>query len=82
MKLYKKIIASIIFVLLTFPQKVFAEAYLEGDLPEENSSFLDGIDSQMLMANWYKIIIILVISLCVIGLVVSNIIWFRKNRNK
>lgn len=82
MKKLKSLFAYALFIVLLFPQKVFAEAYLEGDEVEESKSFLDGLDSDIIMANWYKYVIIAVVILCVIGLIVSNIIWYVKKRNK
>ena len=64
-----------------FFQTVFAEAYLEGDEAANAKSFFDGIDSSLIMANWYKIVLIIVGILCVIGLIVSNVRWYLKKRN-
>lgn len=81
MKKIKYFFCMIIFAVFSFTQKVFAEAYLEGEL-EEGKSFFEKIDSSLIMANWYKIVIIAVAILSVLGLVISNIVWYIKKRNK
>lgn len=79
----KKIILSICFIFMSLFDKVFATAYLEDDGGLGNkSSFFDNIDSDLIMANWYKFVLIIVAVLCVIGLIVSNVMWFIKKRNK
>lgn len=40
-------------------------------------SVFDGINSEMLMGNWYKIVLIVVAAGCVAGLIYSNI---KKNK--
>lgn len=81
MKKLKYFFYMIIFSVVSFSQKVFAEAYLEGE-NEKGKSLLENIDSSLIMANWYKIIIIAVAILCVLGLIISNIVWYIKKRNK
>jgi hypothetical protein len=84
MKAIKKILFGIVAVIFMISQNVFAAtAHLEGETEEETKSFLDGLDSATIMANWYKIIIIAVCVLCVIGIITSNIIWLVKiKKNK
>lgn len=45
-------------------------AHLEG----EESSVLDGLNSDMIIANWYKIVLVAVAIGCVVGLIYSNFI--------
>ena len=83
MKRIKSFFLMIIMFLNFLPYRVFAEAYLEGDEQLEDSGFFDGIDSNALMANWYKIVLVVVAVLCIIGLIACNISWYKKNkRNK
>ena len=82
MNKFKYIFYLIVFAVFPFSQKVFAEAYLEGEELEKSKSILENIDSALIMANWYKIVIIVVAILCVLGLVTSNIVWYIKKRNK
>ncbi len=83
MKNLKKLVISIFVFLNIISCTVLAEAYLEGDEALEGSGFLDGLDSTLIMANWYKIVLIIVAVLCFCGLLTSNIIWYKKNkRNK
>ncbi len=51
-------------------------ARLEGETTAAPSVF-DGINSEMLMGNWYKIVLIVVAAGCVAGLIYSNI---KKNK--
>lgn len=79
----KRAFLCIFMIFVNLFDKVFAVAYLEGDEAlNESKSFLDGLDSNMIMANWYKIVLIVVGVLCVIGLIVGNVKWFRNRRNK
>lgn len=78
----KKYFVFCLFVISSVFEKVFAEAYLEGDEFAKGKSILDSLDSSLLMSNWYKIVFIIVGLLCIIGLIVGNIRWFLKKRNK
>ncbi len=82
MKKLKYFFCMIVFAVILITQKVFAEAYLEGDEFEKGKSFLENLDSTLIMANWYKIVIIAVAILCVSGIIISNIVWYIKKRNK
>ena len=77
----KKYFAFCFLIISGVFEKVFAEAYLEGEY-DKGKSFLDGLDSSVLMANWYKIVFTIVGILCIIGLIVGNIRWFINKRNK
>ena len=83
MKVVFRVIRFCAIYLILNLGNVFATAHLEGEETEKKPSIFDKIDSDLLMANWYKIVLIGVSVLCVIGLIVSNIIWIKKNkRNK
>lgn len=79
MKKFIAVISSALAGLTALSVSVFAAepyAYFEGD-DQTPSGFLDkllaGLDAKMLMGNWYKIIIGMVIAACVIGILVTNI---------
>ena len=79
----KKTFFCLLLIITNLFDKVFAVAYLEGDEKlGESKSFLDGLDSNIIMANWYKIVLLVVGVLCIVGLIISNIKWYRKKRNK
>ncbi len=82
MKKLSRIFYSIIFFTMLLSDKVFADsAYLEGELTPEPTSALDNFDARVLMASWYKIILIVVAVLCCVGFIVSNLIWVSKKRS-
>lgn len=47
-------------------------AHLEGE--ETSSGVLDGLNSDIIIANWYKIVLVAVAIGCVAGLIYSNFI--------
>lgn len=80
MKRINKFFIFINMILMLITHNVFAaSAYLEGEEIEQGTSFLDNFDAALLMANWYKIILIAVAIVCCAGFIVSNV---RKNFNK
>lgn len=81
MKPFNKAIISFLLFINSISCTAFAQAYLEGDETFESSGFLDGLDASLIMANWYKIVLIIVAVLCVIGLITSNVIWYKKNKS-
>ncbi len=61
-----------------FSIKVFAAtAHLEGEKTAA-PSVLDGIDASFLMANWYKLVLVLVAAGCLAGFIISNLHHYRK----
>ena len=75
MKLLNKIVLAFTVVFIGISDKVFcASAYLEGEQSTPKpSSFLDNFDASLIMANWYKIVLIVVAVICTIGFIVSNV---------
>lgn len=47
-------------------------AHLEGE--ETSSGVIDGLNSDIIIANWYKIVLVAVAVGCIAGLIYSNII--------
>lgn len=84
MKNIKKIFATLFIVINVVSCRIFAEsAFLEGDEAlNKKPSILDGLDSSIIMANWYKIVLIIVALLCIVGFIVGNVIWAKNRRNK
>ncbi len=84
MKKISKIFAFLCIAINVISCRIFAaSAYLEGDEAlEEVPSFLDELDSAIIMANWYKIVLVVVAVLCVVGLITGNILWIKNKRNK
>lgn len=82
MKKISKIFYTIVFSSMLISDKVYADyAYLEGEATPEASTVFDSFDARLLMANWYKIILIAVAVLCCIGFIVSNLVWLSKKRS-
>ncbi len=84
MKRIKKILLSAFLFAFAICDKVFcANAYLEGEeATPAPSSFLDNFDASLIMANWYKIVLIIVAVVCTIGFIVSNFKKQDKNSNE
>ncbi len=83
MSYIKKIIISSVFAITLSAQNVFAAtAHLDDGTVAKEPSFFDQIDSSMVMANWYKIILVGVAILCVIGIIISNVVWLIKKNKK
>lgn len=82
-KLIKAISFSISISVLSITS-LAATAHLEGEEEEIKESIFDklGIDSNYLMANWYKIVIGTVIVGCIIGIIVTNIRYFIGKNKK
>lgn len=82
MKLIKKILLVVLPFVAVLSDKVFcASAYLEGQEPKQDPSFLDNLDASLIMANWYKIVLIIVAIVCTVGFIVANLKKSDKNSN-
>ncbi len=83
MKIINKILLTALLFLFVFSDKVFcASAYLEGENVTPKPTFLDDFDASLLMANWYKIVLIVVAIVCFVGFIFSNAKKNEKNGNK
>lgn len=70
--IYKILTTTFIFAFLLSNKVFCANAYLEGNNATPEPSFLDNFDASLLMANWYKIVLIVVAVVCFVGFIVSN----------
>ena len=83
MRFIKKILFIAFLCVISFSDKAFcAGAYLEGSEPTQEPSILDNFDASLIMANWYKIVLIVVAIVCTVGFIVSNLRKNKKSGNK